>query len=127
MSAWTSGAEVPRQHEDTVMPYHTERARQSAERDHRIAELLKLGWSHREIGRELQTSGAAVTQRVQASPTLRRLIRSHRREEQLHRLRREAGLVANELKAMQADIRTVIRELEEELMAIETDRLLGLR
>lgn len=107
--------------------YHAERARVSEEREHRVAELLRAGYSHTQIGEALGISGSAVTQRIGRSPALRRLARSHSNQQKLRALRQELAKLAEELHAMQRDAKRTLRELDEELDAIALDRDLGLR
>lgn len=107
--------------------YHAERTRLSEDREHRIAELLRLGYTHRQIGEALGITGSAVTQHVGRSPMLRRLTRSRSGQAKLGALRRELATLIDELRLMQRDAKQALRELDEELDSIALDRDLGLR
>lgn len=111
------------------MPYYRDREAWRKARDHQVAELIAQGHTHAEIGKRLGITGPAVTHWIRQSPALRQLRRrdTARRREQLAAMRHQLSAISDELRSVQQEARRAIRELDEELQAIELDVQLGLR
>lgn len=99
------------------------------ERTHRIGELMTAGMTQRAIGRTLGISGPAVAQRIARSPELRRLRTQHTTGEKarLSAYRSELQQTHQAVQRLVREIKRSIVALDEELEAVEIDRLLGLR
>ena len=99
------------------------------ERNHRISELMKTGLSQREIGRELGISGPAVAQRISRSPELRRLRTQCSRSEQqrLRAYQTELRQTQVAVQRLDREIKRTLETLDQELLSIEVDHVLGFR
>jgi hypothetical protein len=98
-------------------------------RDHKISEMMQAGHSQRAIGQALGISGPAVAQRIARSPELRRLRTqcTNSEHQRLRAYRSELSQTYDAVRRLGLDIKGSIAALDEELEAIEIDRILGLR
>jgi hypothetical protein len=93
----------------------------------RVAELLAAGYTVRAIARELNLTSPRISQIKRALPELQAFIRTKPVETRLEWRRDELVSLRREALALARKIGQDLRELQEELEAVETDRILGLR
>jgi hypothetical protein len=93
----------------------------------RVAELLAAGYSVRAIARELNLTSPRISQIKRVLPELQAFVKTKPAETRLEWRRDQLRALRHEVLALARKIGQDLRELQEELAAVETDHLLGLR